>query len=341
MVCSHCSVALPSDAAFCPSCGAATSPTSPSPAAPITARQVGAQLQEARRSLPYGSIHIASAAFAVVATVLSTTSWGARPSWLLTILALVGIGAVTAADLRRRGAFRLDAWPLGERQETAVVAATLVLLAATSLVSLHLLLGSVMWLLSLACLGWGAWPVLRPYADLAPSRLLGGYRALAVGGVVVLLAAMTQNFGSGASYLMPGYGYGCGLSGCGYGVNYGYGSFFTLGVTYPGVAVEWAEIIVVALFVGLAALLAAGDWRPSWLRAVPVATAGLTVAWLAWSIAGSVLVKGGSKQLAWWIAIAALAAYTAGSALLALGQDDGAYAPARLVRRLRGEQSAG
>jgi hypothetical protein len=156
---------------------------------------------------------------------------------------------------------------------------------------------------------------------------------------VVLLAALTQNAGQGSSSLLPGYGYGCSFSGCGYGVNYGFGAVTVFGVIYQGVAIEWAEFVVVALFAGLAALLAASAWRPAWLRLVPLATAALTIVWLVWAMFGSILVKAGSKQLAWWIAIAALAVYTLGCAFLARGQEDGGYAPAHLVRRLRGEQA--
>lgn len=290
--------------------------------------------------MPYGSIHVAAVGFALLALLLSFTSWGVRPAWWLTVVALVGVGAVAMADLRRRGAFHVASWPLSPTQETVLTTATAILLAATALISLHLTLGSLMWLLALASFVWGAWPVVKEYLDITPKRLLSGYRVLAVGGVVVLLAAMTQNFGQASNSLAPGYGYGCGLAGCGYGVNYGYGSTWIFGVIYQGVAVEWAEFIVIALMVGLAALLAAGDWRPSWLRTVPLATAALTTAWLVWSMFASVLVKGGSKQLAWWIAIAALAAYTVGSAFIARGQDDGEYAPARLLRRLRGQQQA-
>lgn len=353
MPCPHCNAALTPGAAFCAACGtpvaAAAAPAATPPAAtPITAadavataRQVGAQLESARRSLPYGSVHIAAAAAAVAALLLSFTSWGARGSWLLTILALAGIAATGAADLRRRGAFSVASWPLSDTQETLLAAAGLVLLAATTLVSLHLRLGSLLWLVALAAGAWGAWPLLRPHLDLRPSHLLGGYRALAVAGVVVLLAAMTQGWGQASSTLLPGYGYTCDFTGCGWGVGYGTGSIYVAGVSYPGVAVEWAEIVVVVLFVALAVLLLAEDARrPGWLRFVPAGAAALSVAWLAWSLAGSILVKGGSKQLGWWVAIVALVAFAAGSALIALGHTDGDYAPARLVRRLRGEQPA-
>ncbi len=295
---------------------------------------------EARRSLPYGSIHVAAAGFAAAALVLSLTSWGARPAWWLTILTLLGVGMVAAGDLRGRGAFQVARWPLSPSQETLLAAATAILLASTALISAHMTLGSLMWVLALASFGWGVWPVLSPYVDVTPKRLLGGYRVLAVGGVVVLLAALTQNAGQGSSSLLPGYGYGCSLSGCGYGVNYGFGAVTVFGVIYQGVGIEWAEFIVVALFAGLAALLATGAWRPAWLRLVPLATAALTIIWLVWAMFGSILVKAGSKQLAWWIAIAALAVYTLGCAFLARGQEDGAYAPAHIARRLRGEQAA-
>ena len=330
MVCPSCNAVLPDRAAACPACGAA-----------VPARQLGAQLDEVRRSLPYGSVHLAAAGFAVAALLLSFTSWGLRPAWWLTILTLLGIGATAAADLRHRGAFAVAAWPLRPPQETALAAATLVLLTATALMSLHLRLGSLMWLLSLAAFVWGALPALLPYADLRPARLLGGYRGLALVGLVVLLAAMTQEFGSASSSLLPSYGYGCDLLGCDFGFGYTHGSVLVAGVQYTGMSIEWAELVVVALVVALGALLAAGTWRPSWLRAVPLAAAAATVLWLVWSLFGSVLVKGGSKDLAWWVAVAALAAFTAGSALLATGQEDGEYAPARLVRRLRGQQPAG
>lgn len=347
MVCPNCHATVDAGATACPACG------SPAPAAiatpmPITAesvaataRQVCEQLVEARRSLPYGSIHVAAAGFAVAALLLSFTSWGARPSWLLTILALAGIAATAAADLRHRGAFSVAAWPLNAAHEAGIAAATLVLLAATTLLSAHLMLGSLLWLLALASFAWGAWPLLRSHLDIRPSHLLGGYRALAVVGALLLLATMTQTWGQASGNLLPGYGYTCvGFSGCGWGFGYGTGSIYTSGVSYQGFSVEWAELIVVALLVGLAVLLVAEPQRrPRWLRVLPVATAALTVAWLVWALNGSILLKGGSKQLAWWIAVAALAAYTAGAALIAAGQEDGEYAPARLVRRLRGSRA--
>jgi len=342
MVCPNCHAALDDGAEACPSC-AATQPASPGPApssAPAATNQLRTQLEGARRSLPFGSIHLAAAGFAVAALLLSFTSWGARPAWWLTLLTLAGIGAVAAADLRARGAFQVASWPLSERRQRLLAAATAILLASTALISLHVLLGSLMWLLALACFAWGVWPDLKEYVDVRPKRLLGGYRLLAVGGVVVLLAALTQNAGQGSSSLLPGYGYGCSLSGCGYGVNYGFGAVTVFGVIYQGVAIEWAEFVVVALFAGLAALLCAGDWRPAWLRRVPLATAALAIAWLVWAMLGSVLAKAGSKQLAWWVAIVALAAYAVGSAFIAAGQEDGDYAPGRLARRLRGAEPA-
>jgi len=338
MVCPTCHAAVDDNAASCPACGAAVHPAAPSAA--DTARRLGAQLDVARRRLPYGSIHLAAVGFAVAAVLLSFTSWGARPAWWLTILTVAGMAAVAAADLRSRGAFTVATWPLSPVQERVLAAVTAILLASTTLISWHITLGSLSWLLASACFAWGAWPLLRAYVDVSPKRLLGGYRVLAVGGAVVLLAAMTQNVGQGSNSLLPGYGYGCSFSGCGYGVNYGFGSMTAFGVIYQGVGIEWAEFVVIAVFAGLAALLAAGAWRPSWLRAVPLATAAFTVAWLAWAMAGSVLVKGGTKQLAWWVLIGGLAAYTVGSAFIASGQEDGQYAPARLARRLRGAQPA-
>ncbi len=338
MLCPTCHAALETTAQACPSCGAAVHPAAPSAA--DTARQLGAQLDVARRRLPYGSIHLAAIGVAAAAVLLSFTSWGARPAWWLTILTLAGMGVVTAADLRSRGGLQVASWPLSAAQEKLVAAVTAILLAATTLISWHITLGSLSWLLASACFAWGVWPMLRDHVDLSPRRLLGGYRVLAVGGAVVLLAAMTQNVGQGSNSLLPGYGYGCSLSGCGYGVNYGFGSMTAFGVVYQGVAIEWAELVVVAVFAGLAALLCSGAWRPSWLRVVPLATAALTIAWLVWSMAGSVLVKGGTKQLAWWFVIGGLAAYTVGSAFIARGQEDGEYAPARLARRLRGTQPA-
>ena len=351
MVCPNCNATVDTAAASCAACGALAPATSDATApAPITAesvaataRQVGEQLDQARRSLPYGSIHIAAAGFAVAALLLSLTSWGARASWLLTVLAVAGIAATAAADLRRRGAFSTQSWPLSAAYEASVAAATLVLLAATTLVSLHMRLGSLLWVLALAGFAWGAWPLLRSHLDLRPARLLGGYRALAIAGVVLFLAMLTQTWGQASSSLIPGYGYTCTELGCADQYGYGFGAMTIFGVVYQGTSVEWAEIIVVALLAGLAALLVADSaeaHRPAWLRFVPVATAALTVAWLVWSMSGSVLVKGGTKQLAWWLAIAALAAYAAGSALIAAGQDDGEYAPARLVRRLRGNRAA-
>lgn len=259
---------------------------------------------------------LAAAGFAVAALLLSFTSWGLRPAWWLTILTLLGVGALAAADLRRRGAVQLAAWPLQAAQETVLAAATLVLLTATTVMSLRFRLGSMMWLLSLAALVRGVGPVLQPYADLRRERLLGGHRGLALVGLLVLLAAMTQEFGSASSALLPGYGYTCDLFGCGFGYGYGTGSIFVGGLHYTGMSVEWADLVVVALVIALGALLAAGSWRPSWLRAVPLAAGAVTVLWLVWSLFGSVLVKGGSKDLAWWVAIAGLAAFVAGSALM-------------------------
>jgi hypothetical protein len=76
------------------------------------------------------------------------TSWGDRPSWLLGLLTLAGIGVTLAADLRRRGAFAVQSWPLAEVQERTVAAATLVLLTASTVetLHLHLRLGSLLWL---------------------------------------------------------------------------------------------------------------------------------------------------------------------------------------------------
>jgi hypothetical protein len=257
---------------------------------------------------------LAAAGFAVAALLLSFTSWGLRPAWWLTFLTLLGVGALAADELRRRAAFQLAAWPLQPAQET--VLAALVLLTATTLMSLQFRLGSLMWLLSLAALVRSVGPVLQPYVDLRRERLLGGHRGLALVGLLVLLAAMTQEFGSASSALLPGYGYTCDLLGCGFGYGYGTGSILVGGLHYTGMSVEWADLVVVALVIALGALLAAGSWRPSWLRAVPLAAGAVTVLWLVWSLFGSVLVKGGSKDLAWWVAIAGLAAFVAGSALM-------------------------
>lgn len=292
---------------------------------PTTARPLAAQLDQARRSLPYGSVHIAAAGAAVVALLLGITSWGYRPSWVLGVLTLAGIGLTLAADLRRRGAFAAPGWPLRAEQERMVAAVTLVLLAAATVETLHVVLGSLFWLTALAAFGWGAWEWLAPYADVRPRRLLGGYRGLALGGAVVLLAAMTQLFGQTAGSFVT------------YAFDY-VGNYYA-GIPYSGMSVEWAEPVVVAVVAGMAALLASGAWRPAWWRLVPAGAALLSLVWLLASLATSELMKSGGKQLAYWVAVAGAAAFAVGAVLIASGREDGAWSPARLIARARAGSS--
>lgn len=348
--CLGCAGEIPDGAAFCPQCGhpapgaagaVAVAPPSPPPPPPPpptppgvsrVPRQDGIRgdLIEARRWLPLQSPLLGGIIAIAVAIVIGLIT-GDRPGWVFLIAVAAVAAAVAVLQLAAAGRLRLDTGTLPAQSALLLELALLLLTTAVAVQLVRLTLAGTIWVVALALVLWGEWPVLRDAAGdrLDPVAPLRGTRGLIAAGVVVLVVGMAIGWGrtpQGTYLSFPGTF--CGEFQCPAVLNV-YGAF-----PYDGRSVEFADWVVLLLVVAFAATTVGGRIRGVRLRLVPAAVLAVVTLWMLVIPFSSVFAHGGTKSWGWWLSIIGLITADAGAVLLLRGRDDGPWGTEAVFGRI-------